>query len=42
MIEEIPKYKAGGINQLKLDDGADVKINDNNNIIAPQAQEELE
>ena len=42
MIVEIPKYKAGGVNQLKLDDGADVKINDNNDIIAPQTQEELE
>lgn len=41
VIEGIPKYKAGSVNKLKLDDGEDIKINENNNIIAPQ-KEELE
>ena len=36
-----PKYKAGSVNQLKLDDGADIKINEDKSIIAPQ-NEELE
>ena len=39
MVEEIPKYKAGGVNQLKLDDGAGIKINEDDSIIAPQTQE---
>ena len=36
-----PKYKAGSVNQLKLDDGANIKINEDKSIIAPQ-NEELE
>ena len=42
IVEDRIKYKAGGVNQLKLDDGADVKINDDDSIIAPQTKEELE
>lgn len=41
LITETPKYKAGTVNQLTLDDGANVIINEDNNIIAPQ-KEELE
>lgn len=41
LVTETPKYKAGTVNQLTLDDGANVIINEDNNIIAPQ-KEELE
>lgn len=41
IIQEIPKYKAGSVNKLKLDDGENIKINEDNDIIAPQ-KEELE
>lgn len=41
IMQEVPKYKAGSVNKLKLDDGEDIKINENNDIIAPQ-KEELE
>lgn len=36
-----PKYRAGTVNKLKLDSGADIKINNDSDIIAPQ-REELE
>ncbi len=39
--EEVPKYKAGAMNELSLDDGADVNFDDGNSIVAPQ-KEELE
>lgn len=39
--EETPKYKAGSMNELSLDDGADVNFDDGNSIVAPQ-KEELE
>lgn len=40
-VTETPKYKAGTVNQLSLDDGSNVIINEDNNIISPQ-REELE